>query len=110
MGPEMSQITEVKQSLHTSFTINDIASTKYYLGLEGAISDEGMIISQQKYVTDILDDAGVANSKPVLTHLPSSCKLSSSYDQPMDKLDLYRRVVGSLLYLGFTRLNITHTT
>lgn len=57
MGPHMSDIKEVKESLNNVFTIKDLGPVKYFLGLEIARSTDGMFISQQKYINDLLNDA-----------------------------------------------------
>lgn len=67
---------------------------KYYVGLEGAKSDVWMIISQHKYILDLLDNSNLSHCKPVLTPLASDGKFPVFSYTIIDKPDLCRRVVG----------------
>lgn len=107
MGPQLSHIAVVKKSLHTAFTIKDFGPVKYYLRLEIAHSSEGIFISQYKYIEYLIKNAGLKLSKSTTTPLSLGCKLIQSQVNLSPNPKLYRRVVGSLLYLDFTRLDIT---
>lgn len=76
MGPNISLIFTIKDSLHHAFNIKDISRVKYYLGLEAARYTNGKFISQRKYITDLLDDARLSDCKPTATPLSLGCKLS----------------------------------
>lgn len=67
-----------------------------------------MFISQRKYISDLLDDARLNDYKPDATSLSPGYKLSLNNTYLMENLDLYRRIVGRLLYLGFTRPYVNH--
>ena len=45
---------EVKQRLPTEFEIKELGKLKYFLGIEVAYSTQGIFISQQKHVIDLL--------------------------------------------------------
>ena len=45
---------EVKQRLAKEFEIKELGKLKCFLGIEVAYSTQGIFISQQKYVTDLL--------------------------------------------------------
>ena len=49
---------KVKQRLATEFEINELGKLKYFLGIEVVYSTQGIFISQQKYVTDLLAETG----------------------------------------------------
>ncbi|RVW27716.1 Retrovirus-related Pol polyprotein from transposon RE1 [Vitis vinifera] len=74
-GYKQSQVTgnderekhEVKQRLATEFEIKELGKLKYFLGIEVAYSTQGIFISQQKYVTDLLAETGKIGCKPVST-------------------------------------------
>lgn len=79
--------------MHQAFTIKDIGSVKYYV--EIARSNVGMLLSQHKYIINLLDDVGMTNCKPTLTPLPAGCKLSMEHDTEMT-------CIGELLADYFT--------
>ena len=86
-----------------------IGYAKYFLGLEIACGLEGMYIHKRKYVLDIIRDVGIIQAKPTSIPMPKGHKFS--VDSPLfPKLDHYRRMVGRLLYLTMTCLDITFVT
>lgn len=56
MSSKWGLITEVKQYLHSLFTIKDLGIAKYLLGVEVLQKEDGMFLSQSKYINDILKD------------------------------------------------------
>ncbi|KAL0411280.1 UNVERIFIED_CONTAM: Retrovirus-related Pol polyprotein from transposon TNT 1-94 [Sesamum latifolium] len=58
-GPSIELIRRVKQHLDYLFTIKDIGDAKYFLGLEIARFDLGIAVTQNKYILDIVHDAGL---------------------------------------------------
>ena len=109
-GTSEGAIAQVKAFLHEQFTIKDMGQAKYFLGLELARSDKGLYVHQRKYVLDILNDTGLSGSKPVSTPLPRNCRFNDSSSPLLSDPDQYRRLIGRLLYLGFTRPDIAHAT
>ncbi|KAL0446351.1 UNVERIFIED_CONTAM: Retrovirus-related Pol polyprotein from transposon RE1 [Sesamum latifolium] len=82
-GPSEAEITEVKCFLDSEFTIKDVGHAKYFLGLE------------------------ITRCAAVSTPLPLSVKLSDHDGDPLPDPGPYRRLVGHLLYLSFTRPDIS---
>ncbi|KAL0391247.1 UNVERIFIED_CONTAM: Retrovirus-related Pol polyprotein from transposon RE2 [Sesamum calycinum] len=66
-----------------------------------------MSITQHKFIRDIIQDAGLISSKPASTLLPLGVKLSSQDTSVLPDPEPYRCMVGRLLYLSFTRLDIS---
>ncbi|KAL0395169.1 UNVERIFIED_CONTAM: Retrovirus-related Pol polyprotein from transposon RE1 [Sesamum latifolium] len=106
-GTSEDSLRAVKQYLDSLFTIKDLGNAKYFLGLELARSDHGLHITQHKYLQDILVDTAMENAKPASTPFSSGLQLTSDVGSPLLLPDKYRRLAGRLLYLGFTRLDIS---
>ncbi|KAL0374404.1 UNVERIFIED_CONTAM: Retrovirus-related Pol polyprotein from transposon RE1 [Sesamum radiatum] len=106
-GPSLSQINAAKEFLDSEFTIKNLGPAKYFLGLEIARSTAGTSVMQHKYIRDILQDTGLATCKPTSTPLLLGLKLSSASSPPLSDPEPYRRLVGRLLYLSFTRPDIS---
>ena len=49
----------LKQCLANEFEIKDLGKFKYFFGIEVARSKQGIFISQQKYVIDLLRETGM---------------------------------------------------
>ncbi|KAL2230527.1 uncharacterized protein LOC110012709 [Sesamum indicum] len=58
---------------------------------------------------EIIRDTSLSQSKSAPTPLPQGLRLHSTPDDPLPSPDSYRRLVGRLLYLGFTRPDISHS-
>ena len=88
--------------------MKDLGQLKYFLGIEIAISKQGIFLSQRKYVLDLLTETGMLACKPVETPIEMNHKLGIFPDQvPTDK-GQYQRLVGRLIYLSHTRPDIAY--
>ncbi|KAL2232769.1 UNVERIFIED_CONTAM: Retrovirus-related Pol polyprotein from transposon RE1 [Sesamum indicum] len=106
-GPCEDAIHDAKVFLDKAFTIKDLGAAKYFLGLEIARSTAGISITQHKYIRDIISDVGLSSSKMASTPLPLGIKLSAHTSSPLLNPESYRRLVGRLLYLDFTRPDVS---
>ncbi|KAL0341475.1 UNVERIFIED_CONTAM: Retrovirus-related Pol polyprotein from transposon RE1 [Sesamum calycinum] len=97
----------LKSYLHSLFTIKDLGFAKYFLGLELARSTHGLLVTQQKYLTDIPSDTNLLGAKLTSTPFPPGLKLTVGDGSLLLDPTPYRRLVGRLLYLGFTRPDIS---
>ena len=52
-----------------------VGRLRYFIGIEVAQSQEGIVISQRKYVLDILEETGILDCKPVDTPMDRNVKL-----------------------------------
>ncbi|XP_020547406.1 uncharacterized protein LOC110011562 [Sesamum indicum] len=109
MAPSLDLISQVKVYLDGLFSIKDLGCARYFLGLQIARSAAGTSITKSKYIHDIIRDCGLQSAKLVATPLPSGIKLHSASSAPLADPERYRRLVGRLLYLCFTRPDISHS-
>ena len=80
----------------------------YFLGLQVQQNKDGIFLSQTKYLKQILKKYGMEYSKPVCTPMVTGCSLSSNDESAAVHQPTYRSMIGSLLYLTGTRLDIMH--
>lgn len=59
------------KDLQREFALKDLGDLHYFLVIEVKKTQEGLVLSQQKYVSDILVRAGMSNCKPIDTPLPT---------------------------------------
>ncbi|XP_016204964.1 uncharacterized protein LOC107645449 [Arachis ipaensis] len=82
----------------------------YFLGVQVTkTAGGGLILSQEKYVRDLLKKADMENCKPCQTPLPSSVKFSAFGGSVFKNPKLYRSVVGRLQYLTITRPELAYS-
>lgn len=53
---DVEEITSLKKKLGRSFEIKDLGRLRYFLGIEIARSSKGIVLSQRKYVLDLLSE------------------------------------------------------
>ncbi|GMI87263.1 cysteine-rich RLK (RECEPTOR-like protein kinase) 8 [Hibiscus trionum] len=107
-GNNLEQLSTVRSFLHQNFKLKDLGTLKYFLGFEVARNSSGISLSQRKYTLNLLEDTGTLASKPADTPISASHKLSLQDGEPLPDPQLYRRLVGRLLYLTHTRPDITY--
>ncbi|KAL5779167.1 hypothetical protein ACOSQ2_009904 [Xanthoceras sorbifolium] len=95
---------ELKKLLAKEFEIKDLGNLKYFLGIEVARSKTRILVSQRKYVLDLLKETGMLGCKPVDTPMDSASKLGAKGDSESADKSCYQRLVGKLIYLSHTRL------
>jgi hypothetical protein len=96
------------QDLQKKFALRDLGDLHYFLGIEVTKMKDGLLLTEEKYVSDLLKRVGMSNCKYVATPLSTSEKLSVHEGTPLGANDAtnYRSVVGAFQYLTLTRPNI----
>ncbi|KAL5823155.1 hypothetical protein ACOSQ4_021055 [Xanthoceras sorbifolium] len=107
-GDDMEGIDRLKKCLVKEFEIKELRRLKYFLGIEVAHSRQGIFISQQKYVIDLLKDTGKLGCKPVDTPIEFNHKLCDLPEDAAVDRGNYQRLVGKLIYLSHTRPDIAY--
>lgn len=100
---------EVKDFLATKCRIKTLKWLKYFLDMKVAFSRKGIQICQQKLVLDLLAETGCLASKPFDVPMDPDTKLNREEDKLFHDLILYRRLIGKLLYLTNTRLDLIYS-
>ena len=96
-GNDEREKQDVNQILAKEFEIEELGKLKYFLGIEVAYSTQGIFISQQKYVTNLLAETGKIGCKPIYTPIDPNHKLREAKEEPMVDKRMYQRLVGRLI-------------
>ena len=107
-GDDMQGIQDIKHFLGRQFEMKDLGPLNYFLGLEVSSSADGYYLTQAKYTFDLISRASVTDSKIVDTPIEYNCRLNSHYGESLSDATLYRQLVGSLIYLTVTCLDISY--
>ncbi|BBG93508.1 ABC-2 type transporter family protein, partial [Prunus dulcis] len=107
-GNDKQEISQLQDYLATEFEMKDLGGLKYFLGIEVARSQQGIFLSQRKYVLDLLTDTGMLDCKPADTPIVQNHHLGEYPDQVLTNKERYQRLVGRLIYLSHTRPDIAY--
>ena len=88
--------------------MKDLGHLSYFLGLEITHPTDELYITQAKYASELLSQAGLTDSKTVDTPVELNAYLTPSGGKPLSNPSLYRRLVGSLVYLTVTCPDISY--
>jgi hypothetical protein len=106
-GDDISGIRALQSFLSQNFEMKDLGTLSYFVGLKVTSSTDGYL-SQAKYAYDLLSRAGLTNSKTTSSPFETNVKLLATDGEPLSNATLYRQLVGSLIYLTVTLLDIAY--
>lgn len=83
--------------------MTDLGELYHFLGMEINRSKAGLMLTQTRYMLELLNKLDLLDSKPFSTPSLFGNKLSVHEGKLFDKATLYRSLVGGLQYLFLTR-------
>jgi histone deacetylase 1/2 len=92
--------------LQGDFAVKDMGELSFFLNIEALHNDNGLYLSQRRYILDLLMRNKVDKAKPCLTLMSTSLPLSKFVGVAFHDPSLFRSIVGGLQYLSFTRPDI----
>ncbi|KAM2749445.1 hypothetical protein EV2_028339 [Malus domestica] len=107
-GNDPEKKAALQKYLASEFEMKDLGALKYFLGIEVARSQQGIFLSQWKYVLDILMETEMLACKPADTPIELNHKLGEYPDQIPTNKERYQQIVGKLIYLAHTRPDIAY--
>ena len=72
-----------------------------------ARSRQGILVSQRKYALDLLSETGMSGCRPIDTPIDPNTKLKPRNEETAVEKGQYQRLVGKLIYLIYTRPDIS---
>ena len=84
-GDDTLEISRLKKNLSKEFEVKDLGQLRYFLGIEIARSPKGIVLSQRKYVLDLLNETCMLGSRPVSNPIDPNHKLCAQSGDPVDK-------------------------
>jgi hypothetical protein len=98
--------TECKKKLASEFEMKDLGLMHYFLGLEVWQSPERIFLNQGKYGVEILKRFDMLECESMNTPMETKLKLLVDTSSELIDATLYRQIIGSLMCLTNTRLDI----
>ncbi|XP_019200291.1 PREDICTED: uncharacterized protein LOC109193920 [Ipomoea nil] len=106
IGSDQDLVAQLMSKLSTAFKIRDLDEPDFFLGIETIKCDDGILLSQQRYMNDILKRAGMAECKELSMPISISKTVpfnADLYDDPTQ----YRSLAGALQYLTITHPDLS---
>jgi len=107
-GSSERLLSEFKREMMQRYEMSDLGLLHHFLGMEILQTDQGVFIHQGKYAKSLLSKFGLDDCKPVSIPLATGEKLKKVDESELADEGLYRRIVGSLLYLTATRPDLMY--
>ncbi|KAJ0700404.1 putative RNA-directed DNA polymerase [Helianthus annuus] len=105
-GNNAETVSKLITRLHSLFALKDLGQLHYFLGVEVIHKKADFVLSQRKYIGDILHRSGLTDCKPISTPMSTSHVLLPDDSPPLDDPSRYRQTVGALQYVTLTRPDI----
>ncbi|GJZ32016.1 uncharacterized mitochondrial protein-like protein [Tanacetum coccineum] len=93
--------------MHDKFQMSSMGELTFFLGLQVQQKHDGIFISQDKYVTEILKKFDFATIKTASTPMEPNKALVKDEEAEDVDVHLFRSMIGSLMYLTASRPDIT---
>ncbi|GJV42307.1 putative ribonuclease H-like domain-containing protein [Tanacetum coccineum] len=97
---------EFEALMKSRFQMSSMGELTFFLGLQVKQKEDGIFISQDKYVAEILKKFDFANVKTASTPIETQKPLVKDEEASDVDVHLYRSMIGSLMYLTASRLDI----
>jgi hypothetical protein len=101
-----SAIDELLLVLKSDFAVKDLGCLNFFLGIEVIRNEHGALLSQKRYILDLLKRNHMIDAKPVSSPMATTTVLSTLEGEPLADPTPYRSAVGALQYLAITRPDI----
>ncbi|GJT82431.1 putative ribonuclease H-like domain-containing protein [Tanacetum coccineum] len=92
--------------MHEKFQMSSMGELTFFLGLQVQQKKDGIFISQDKYVVEILKKFGFIEVKTASTPMETQKPLLKDEDGEEVDVHMYRSMIGSLMYLTSSRPDI----
>jgi hypothetical protein len=87
--------------------MKDLGELRYFLGIEVIHSPKGIWLLQRQYALNKLSEYGMTGCKPISIPLEQNVKLNADEGDVVEDTIMYRRIVGSLIYMTITRPDLS---
>jgi hypothetical protein len=108
-GDNEKEVEHVKRLLKQKFDMKDLGELKFFLGIEVIRMLEGIWLLQRQYALDMLSKYGMASCKPIFVPLNHNGKLSADAGEVLEDATMYKKIVGSLIYMTITKPDLNYT-
>jgi hypothetical protein len=107
-GDDSERIANLKDALKREFEMTDLGAANVYLGAEIRRCARGILLTQTSYIHKLLAKYGLTNCNPSQLPMDPNLTLQRQMNSEAVDTELYRSMVGSLIYVTNTRPDICY--
>ena len=108
-GSDSKGIEGVIRKLSEAFALKDLGNLSYFLGIQVIRNQNSILLSQAKYVQDLLTKTEMESCKGIESPFSTSEKLKKGEGAKLDNPSFYRSVIGSLQYAVLMRPELAYS-
>jgi len=99
----------LKEKLVDTFKMTDLGILHFFLDIQVLKMDDGIFLSQPKYVLSLLQRLKMEVYKPCTALILTRVKMTKECDSSKVDATFYKKLVGSLIYIIQNQTNILFT-
>ena len=107
-GNNLEEIRNLEIHLNRNFQVKQLGSLQYFLGIEFLRSSDGILMTQQKYILDLLEETKHLDCHPNDTPIEVNHRLTINQNDSYGESKSYQQIIGKLQYLSHTRPDICY--
>ena len=94
-GSSRHDIDKLIYQMNDTLSLKDFGKLSYFFGIEVSYPESGgLFLSQEKYITEILQRTKMTDANPIATSMISSTILSSKGSENFENSHMYRSIVA----------------
>jgi Reverse transcriptase (RNA-dependent DNA polymerase) len=94
------EIAQLKVKLGKESEVKDLGQLRNFLGIEIARGVEKIILSQRKYVIDLLTETDMLGCRFVVSPIDVKTRIGADAEEQVDR-ERYQRLINKLIYLCY---------
>lgn len=98
-----SEVEKLIQLLNKAFSLKYLGELDYFQGIKVTKSVDGLLLTQRKYILDLLKKVQMENANSFLTPMITGQRLTAHEGDPFDDGKLYRSIVKGLQHATITK-------
>ena len=103
---DSTEIKGLEEHLDQSFQVKRLGPLKYILGIEFDRSSDKILMTQQKYILDLLEETKHIQCRIIDTPIEVNHRLTLDNKDPKIEITSYQKLIRKLLCLSHTRPDI----
>lgn len=106
-GDSEKVVKKLIDQMRAIFSLKDLGDLSFFLGVEFTKTPAGLLLTQKKYITQLLEKTNLLLDTPYATPMAANIQPQAGDSALYSDPTLYRSVLGTLQYVCYTRPDIS---